>query len=284
VYRGRPDIAAPPPSPRPQDPDPEALIEEARQRARRRRRLYGAAAAGLALLGVSLFVVFGRPEASQSASPEPPLVPIASDGEATVLARYAKLGHGWVFIYDDGRVIFNQYGHPLVDWHPHPYKAEPVQVVRRLTSHGLDLVRSGDLSASDFLRALSYPKGKHGDVSWDDGRIALPAGLWADPEFKPYVPPRYGVCAWVEPGGPAGSGAAGESLTNLLQGLPASVRALLRGKERTYHPDGDYYFPDEGWSWACFMVSAEEADVLEGPEVEVFPILPHGAPALPDGG
>ena len=70
-------VTAPPRPPRPGDPVDreelealvEALIEEARQRARRRRRIYGAAAALVALVGVTLFTVFERSAQSQTASP-----------------------------------------------------------------------------------------------------------------------------------------------------------------------------------------------------------------------
>ena len=70
-------VTAPPRPPRPGDPVDreelealvEALIEEARQRARRRRRIYGAAAALVALVGVTVFAVFERSAQSQSASP-----------------------------------------------------------------------------------------------------------------------------------------------------------------------------------------------------------------------
>ena len=70
-------VTAPPRPPRPGDPVDrdelealvEALIEEARQRARRRRRIYGAVAALVALVGVTVFAVFERSAQSQTASP-----------------------------------------------------------------------------------------------------------------------------------------------------------------------------------------------------------------------
>jgi hypothetical protein len=275
VYRGRADIAAPPPSLRPQDPDPEALIEEARQRARRRRRLYGAVAAGLALLGVSLFVVFGRAEPSRSASPEPAAGPVpSSDGEATVVAQYAKFPFGWVFVYDDGRVLLHRYG------------PEAGALERRLTADGLDLVRSGALPARDFIRAFSpepnhpnwfrfHPNWRANHPNWS--KVSLPAGLWADPEFRTYASSRYALIIKEDPEAPA------------LQRLPASARAVLSGKRRTYRT-GDWYFPEiPSWEWGFFLVSAEEASVLGGAlethvRFEVVPILPHGKPAFPDGG
>jgi hypothetical protein len=61
-------LTAPPRPPRSSDPLDreelealvEALIEEARQRARHRRRMYGAVAALVALVGVTIFTIFER--------------------------------------------------------------------------------------------------------------------------------------------------------------------------------------------------------------------------------
>ena len=69
--------SAPPRPPRANDPGDrveleafvEALIEEARQRARRRRRIYTAAAAFVALVGITVFAIFDRAAQSQNASP-----------------------------------------------------------------------------------------------------------------------------------------------------------------------------------------------------------------------
>jgi len=69
-------VTAPPRPPRPGDPVDreqlealvEVLIEEARQRARRRRRIYGAAAAFVTLVGVTVFTVLERSAQSQTAS------------------------------------------------------------------------------------------------------------------------------------------------------------------------------------------------------------------------
>jgi dipeptidyl aminopeptidase/acylaminoacyl peptidase len=69
--------SAPPRPPRANDPGDrvelealvEALIEEARQRARRRRRIYTAAAAFVALVGITVFAIFDRAAQSQNAFP-----------------------------------------------------------------------------------------------------------------------------------------------------------------------------------------------------------------------
>ena len=109
-------VTAPPRPPEPNDPlelqeieDIEALIEEARQRTRRRRRMYAAATAVLALIGVSLFIVFGRSGPSLSASSGFPSAPAAApdqDEAATFTARDVSLHWAWGLVYADGRVIW----------------------------------------------------------------------------------------------------------------------------------------------------------------------------------
>jgi TolB protein len=72
-------VTAPPRPPRSGDPVDreelearvEALIEEARRRARRRRRIYTASVALAAVVGIALYVGFGRIGQSQTASPAP---------------------------------------------------------------------------------------------------------------------------------------------------------------------------------------------------------------------
>jgi hypothetical protein len=203
-------------------------------------------------------------------------VPIARDGEATVLAQFAKFGYGWVFVYDDGRVLLHRYG------------PEAGALERRLTAGGLDLVRSGSLPARDFIRAFSpepnhpnwfefHPDWRANHPNWSE--VSLPAGLWADPEFRTYASSRYALIIKEDPEAPA------------LQRLSASARALLGGKERTTYRTSDWYFPELGsWDWGFWLVSAEEASVLGGAlekagvRFEAVPILPHGKPAFPDGG
>ena len=281
-------VSAPPRPPRvrepvePYDPvardDPEALIEEARQRARRRRRIYAVAAAGLALLGASLVVVFGRPGSSQSAASEPPALPIPADDEpATVVAQYAKWPIGWVFVYDDGRVLWHVHGAAaltkealdvLPSDDPLAHRTA-VALERRLTADGLELVRSRAIKPIAFLREwILFPVHHYVNlgVKWTS-RASLPAGLWADTNFKAYEPSRYEVC---------------------MDGLPAAAQALLRGNERTFRShSGDIYGgPDDRGE--CFVVSAEEAKALEGtlpdPRAAMAPILPHGQLASGDSG
>ena len=233
--------------------DPEALIEEARQRARRRRRMYAAVAAALALLGVSLAVVFGRPEASQSALPEPDALPVTSDDEpATIVAQYARFHEGWVVVYADGRVIrHSDLG--AVGSSDSMFEA-------RLTADGLDRVRSGAIQPKDFLYT----------------NVWLSSDAWADTHFEPYepAPTKYAICYW--------RGNGFDDATDGMGRLPAAAQAVLRGRQRTYNnpilpvlPQDPPVAPVE-----CFEVSAGEATALEGTlsgtNFSALPILPHG--------
>ena len=232
-------VTAPPRPPATGDPvdwgDPEALIAEARQRARRRRRRYAAVVAVLALLATSLIVVFGRPDPSQSLSPEPPRtlpIPPDPDDAATIVAKFANFHAGWVMVYGDGRVIRHS---DLVSG------GSGDMFERRLTATDLDLVRSGAIGVGAILRTAP-----------------LPADTWADPEFKPYVPSRYAAC--LDPGNPDGFlGIRPGHATALLGRLPAAAQPLLRSKEHTY---SNVLFSPSGPPVECFEVSTEEALVL----------------------
>ena len=304
------NVTAPPRPPRRSDPverddflqpsdpverdDPEALIEEARQRARRRRRIYAATAAALALAGGLLFVVFGRPGPSPSVASGPPAQPVATPAdEATVVAQYAKYAVGWVFVYEDGRVLW----HPawgmlsallseegkkaLVDFQERlspesPGYADHLKtplLERRLTADGLDLVESGAVPASAFLRAFvagAQPQfGNNPDVEWTGG-APLPAGLWAEPEFRAYEPSSYAF--WPLRG----------DVTRALRRQPDAVRKILRGRERTYPVR---FYPEafaeqeieQEIELEVFEVSATEGSIL-GELAGFFrmPVLPHG--------
>jgi hypothetical protein len=292
-------VTAPPRPPRHSDPverddflqpsdpverdDPEALIEEARQRARRRRRLYVATAAALALVGGLLFVFFGGPGPSPSVASEPPAQPVATPAdEATVVAQFAEYGVGSVFVYEDGRVLlrsgwasrlseegakafFDYYERlsPESREYAADFPATPL-LERRLTADGLGLVESGAVPASAFLRA--FVAGANQGIEWKGG-ASLPAGLWAEPEFRTYEPSRYAFCPH------------GGDVTRALRRQPAAVRKILRGRERMT----PVRFLDPVTELECFEVSATEASVLR--ELSGFfrmPILPHGESLLVD--
>jgi hypothetical protein len=85
-----------------------------------------------------------------------------------VIARFkTHQFHGQVFVYADGRVI--------TSWGRRRVGVEQ----QRLTPEGIDLFRSGAVEPHRFSR----PRGP-----------SLPAGAWADPDARPYVPSRYAVC------------------------------------------------------------------------------------------
>jgi hypothetical protein len=229
----------------------EAVIEEARQRARRRRGTYGAVVALVTLLGVVLFAVVERTTPSHRASsvlPAPPGLPVQ---QASLVAHFSAMHVGWVLVYDDGRVIwYDDCGStsacvspatPL-QWHPHE---------RRLTPAGVQLVRSGAVQPSAFLR----------DVGWDapsrrpePKALWLPESAWAEQESRPYVPSRYAVCYWEKN--------RLADATSVVSRLPARAAALLRGKERTYHDFDLFHEPPQGTAIECSEVTSEEARAL----------------------
>lgn len=289
-------VTAPPRPPQPSDParhdDAEALIEEARQRQRRRRRRYAAAAALLMLIGASVSLILARPGPSQSIDAEPSPPPAAAvnrDEAATLIAHHLEVHEAYVLIYDDGRVIVALDGPGIPTFERH------------LTPAGVELVRSGAIGArsvlQDILRTdLDRPRNSRGElvllVSVSATPISsLPAGTWADSEFRRYEPSRYAVCAHD-----VGLDFA-LRITN--RHLPAAA-ALLRGKERTYS-DFDVLRNGEPIPYQCFELSTEETRALNAlndygfPEpgdmseqsfpvadgrvgFRVHPILPHGEP------
>jgi hypothetical protein len=133
-------------------------------------------------------------------------------------------------------------------------------VERRLTADGLERVRSGDIDPRAFLsedvRRPSVSK--------------LPAGTWADPEFKDYEPTRYGMIYFGDMLHPIDA-------TKALSRLPAPVRALLRGKVRTYER---VVFPLGPSGVEYFEVSAGRAKLVwrSTDFFQPSPVLPHGEP------
>ena len=113
----------------------------------------------------------------------------------SVIAHYAKIHVGYVYIYADGQVVlYRDRGATLLE--------------RRLTQEGIDLVRSGAVDPSALLTHQ------------------LPEGAWADLEFRAYAPSSYAICS--------GGVAEPIDASRVVSRLPAPAQALLRGKERTY--------------------------------------------------
>ena len=207
----------------------EVLIPEARARARRRRRW--SAAAVLVACGLVLVGFIGRdaqpPEASSASSnPADSTSAAAVQGPPRVLAANGLLHVGFVIVYDDGAVIGSHDGTDLLQ--------------RRLTDTGLDMVRSGALQPTDLMFTVSTPS----------------RALWAEREFRPYLPERYAACS-EGPGVDAAAPARSQ--------FPASVQTLLSGKERVYLDVDLVSRPHSGPIppvVACAEVTAAEAAVL----------------------
>jgi hypothetical protein len=201
----------------------------------------------------------------QGAPPEGAVPSTPVTGE--VIAEFAEIHVGWVFVYADGRVIW------MPDASP-PESALRFSILElRLTPAGVDLVRSGALPPETFLHQP----------------MSLPGDAFEDPEIKTFVPSRYAVCfnaGFLDPSRAVGL-------------LPGPAQALLRGKERTYR--APHFIAPHGER--CSEVTTEEVfalaqifnlsfEHLGGPvydfslgpddaaglpiELDFHPILPHG--------
>ena len=241
----------------------------------------------LAVIGVSLGIVFGRSGPSLSASSGFPSAPAGApdqDEAATIVARFAEFHVGWVLVYADGRVI----SYPDLDAYQPPGVRPYTILERRLTTAGVDLVRSGHVEPGTFLqRRASLP-------AWADQRLPraywadfVPRAHWADPVPRAYEPSRYAVC----PGNADGVYA--------MDRVPAAAQKLLRGNERafTYAP---VLLEGEVPPAECFELSAAEARALRQAYIyagrpmdgigfpgsvamHLAPILPHGEPVAWSG-
>lgn len=148
--------------------------------------------------------------------------PLSTPARAELIAEANTVFRvGSVSAYADGRVVW------LTNGSAHAME-------RRLTPAGVELVRSGAVTARD----LFPPQAVHG----------LPASAWADAAPKPYAPARYAVCTSEPP-------------SQVLDMLPASARALLRGTEQSFQGDGLIYDADE--LVECFGLAAEDARELD---------------------
>jgi hypothetical protein len=281
----------------------DALIREARQRARRRRWLNCGAVAVVAIAAVVASSILAGPPAPTppvgTSPPPPPAAPLAQlpdNAGSTLIASWAQMGSGYVFVYGDGRVIWYPNGGVFVGddgrmigrvgrviWDPEggffvdadggtlghadPSARSLEDVVRylplerRLSPVGLDLVRGGQLQPRDFVH---------------DPDIDRREELWAEPTVRTYQAADYAIC-------PTDVGR-----------LPAPAQALLLGTQRTF---------DFG---ECFELTAAETATLyqildadgtidldsitSGPGwladidfhawVMATPIYPHGQPFL----
>lgn len=222
----------------------DGVIFEAQRRARRRRTAYLIAASALAIsaggfamfAGSSMVPNQGSELGDESSGFSAPV------DEAEIVAEWSKLHVGWVYVYDDGRVV----------WHPDSHAAlrvgtEPLRgiLVQRLTPNGLELVRAGVIEPRTLL------------VDRDD----VPMDVWSDPTPDEYIPSSYALC---HDEGNGRTGAIGD-VGAILDRLPLELQTLLRGTERTitHYDNGAGAGRDRetmpGRGVDCFVLSPEQA-------------------------
>ena len=230
-------------------PDPgEALIDEARQRARTRRKRFTWVGILVSIAAVAAITATVAVSGSGSSTAGRPVVDAAADagapfaepsvGDAALVASWGGFHAGWVLVYDDGRVI----------WYPDAGAgmAEGMSryaiVERRLTPEGLGLVQSGALSPGKFNRSA-----------------LVPADVWAEAQWRPYVPAEYAVCHW-EQDGLTGRWVAASTV---LAELPPAARTLLRDSQRQYTGFAfNFETPERQAAVECFALTTDEADSL----------------------
>lgn len=224
----------------------DGVIFEAQRRARRRRTAYLIAASGLAIsagafamfAGSSMVPNQGSELGGESSGFSAPV------GEAEIVAGWSKIHVGWVYVYDDGRVV----------WYPDSHASlregtEPLRgiLVQSLTPNGLELVRAGVIEPRTLL------------IDRDD----VPMEVWSDPTPDEYLPSKYALCPTDETGGVDAIGDVGA----IRDRLPLDLQTLLRGTERTFtHHDngaradaGAFYGTGPGPGVDCFVLSPEQA-------------------------
>jgi len=234
-------------------PDPgEALIEEARQRARARRRRYQKVGILVLIAAVAAITATAAVMGSGSSPVDRPVLdspagagaPVADPpvADATLVASWGQIHAGWVLVYGDGRVIrYPEYAGAGMAEGMNRYA---IIVERRLTPAGLELIRSGALVVSHLMWVK---------IVQDD--------VWAEAEWRPYVPAEYAVCHpgdWTLPYRWADA-------SSVFAELPPEARTLVRDRERQYtavtfapafEPSG-LQGPVE-----CFALATDEADRL----------------------
>jgi hypothetical protein len=119
-------------------------------------------------------------------------------GSGEIVADFARIHDGWVFVYSDGRVL----------WSPDTDDIFELQ----LTQDGLDLVLSGELSPETLIHLDS-----------------IPASVVENRQVRLFIPSKYATCYWTD---------GEVDATQVVDLLPESVQPLLRGKERTFYPVG----------------------------------------------
>ena len=234
-------------------PDPgEALIEEARQRARARRRRNRGVGIILSIAAVAAIATAAAVMGSGPSPVDRPVLdspagagaPVADPpvSDATLVASWGVIHEGWVLVYGDGRVI--RYPDYTGGGPADGMSGYAIIVERRLTPAGLERVRSGALVVSQLTWATLVE---------DD--------VWAEAEWRPYVPAVYAVCHpgdWTLPYRWADA-------SSVFAELPPEARTIVRDRQRRYTAVSfaPAFEPSElQGPVGCFALTTGEADRL----------------------
>lgn len=213
----------------------DGIIFDARRRARRRRAGFVIVASAIAV-AAGAFALVGGPfggagEAPRSRGDQSTWLPGPS-ADAEVVAKWSKLHVGWVYVFDDGRVLTSPDGTGILE--------------QRLSPLGLDLVRSGALDLRDLVLY---------------GQSAVAATVWSDPAPEYFRPAEYALCYLdlrPDPDHPA-------DFSEIQQRLPESLQAILRRSTLQSFTDdfdadgmdGEHSAPGPGVD--CFVLGPEQA-------------------------
>lgn len=257
----------------------DGVIREAGLRARRRRARYVIVIAACVMaLGAGAFVMSGGPGSPSQEGEGEDIGPAAGaagvdDGE--ILAQWSELHAGWVYVYTDGRVL-SYPDRQAVAGHPNGGILE-----RRLSRHGLEMVRAGEVELRAFL-----PRSD-----------TLPNSAWRDRTPSDYEPSEFALCHAPPGDRPPRQGLGDpKPIRDLMAG---TLQPLLAGTERTFADPAVGPWP----AVDCFVLDIHEAEMVweesvprDDPamyasdanyttltatdraelEVVLLPILPHG--------
>lgn len=255
-----------------------AVIEQARRRARRRQAAY-AAVVGLVLVGaMALLGSRDAPPTGGGSGAGDGATAVGAEGRAAQLVDSFQVLHvGWLAVYADGRVI----RHAAES----SYGELDNLAERRLSPSGMAQVRAHTI---DWRALLAKPSD------------ALPSTAWAEPAWRPHVPPSYAVCLhWVA------SGFTSSRVLAVTE-VPAPARAVLEGRPLARGPFLSRWDPPQASpsppspAWNCIEVdragiaalartstlehwggTSRGIMLLQYPDgssdiARVLPVLPHG--------
>jgi hypothetical protein len=307
------------------DADPDALESTLRKRDHKRRnQRITAGVVGIAVFVAAVWIVrdvasLGRSETSVPAvsgttgpaetgptvtvpydyDPTADFVGLAPEGaqpsgpeSSDLVAKDEEIHVGWVYVFEDGRVIANAgWGEwPLPGVFPSEFSPSlrpDGTTEQRLTPEGVDLVRSGVIYASDFICPEKPPSLGGLAIGCQGPLHEIPPSAWEDSTLRPYVPYGYAIC---------GSGPEERQLDRSLGVFPVAAQDLLRGKESADCFDvttEDARRLDEILADAGFRIgdnpSSYQRWLAEGPDagepwMSFEPILPNGTIGQMHGG